>query len=71
MAMIDSALKGRSFTRVADFSRDELLSVLDLAEDLKRRREARVDHHLLPGRPLGMVFQKPSTRTRVSLEVGM
>src|ERR671939_1110227 len=71
MATLDSALKGRSFTRVADFSRDELLAVLDLADDLKRLREAREEHHLLPGRTLGMIFQKPSTRTRVSFEVGM
>src|SRR5918912_1002885 len=71
MATLDSALKGRSFTRVADFSRDELLAVLDLADDLKRLGDAREDHHLLPGRTLGMIFQKPSTRTRVSFEVGM
>jgi ornithine carbamoyltransferase len=64
-------LKGRSFTRVADWSRDELLEVLDLADDLKRLQQAREEHHLLPGRTLGMIFQKPSTRTRVSFEVGI
>jgi ornithine carbamoyltransferase len=64
-------LKGRCFTKVADWSRDELLAVLDLADDLKRRRQAREEHHLLPGRTLGMIFQKPSTRTRVSFEVGI
>jgi ornithine carbamoyltransferase len=71
VATLDSALKGRSFTKVADWSRDELLAVLDLADDLKRRRQAREEGHLLPGRTLGMIFQKPSTRTRVSFEVGM
>jgi ornithine carbamoyltransferase len=65
------SLKGRSFTRVADWSRDELLSVLDLADDLKQRQHRREEHHLLPGRTLAMIFQKPSTRTRVSFEVGM
>jgi len=70
IAVADS-LKGRSFTRVADWSREELLQVLDLADDLKRRRQAREEHHLLPGRTLGMIFQKPSTRTRVSFEVGI
>jgi ornithine carbamoyltransferase len=70
IAVADS-LKGRSFTRVADWSRDELLEVLDLAEELKRRQHAREEHHLLPGRTLGMIFQKPSTRTRVSFEVGI
>jgi ornithine carbamoyltransferase len=70
VAIVDS-LKGRSFTRVADWSRDELLEVLDLADELKRLQQAREQHHLLPGRTLGMIFQKPSTRTRVSFEVGI
>jgi ornithine carbamoyltransferase len=71
MIAVADSLKGRSFTRVADWSRDELLEVLDLADELKRRQQAREEHHLLPGRTLGMIFQKPSTRTRVSFEVGM
>jgi ornithine carbamoyltransferase len=71
MSAIAESLKGRSFTRVADWSRDELLSVLDLADDLKQRQARREQHHLLPGRTLAMIFQKPSTRTRVSFEVGM
>jgi ornithine carbamoyltransferase len=71
MAMVSDSLKGRSFTRVADWSRDELLEVLDLADELKRLQAAREEHHLLPGRTLGMIFQKPSTRTRVSFEVGI
>jgi len=71
MVVVADSLKGRSFTRVADWSRDELLEVLDLADDLKRRQQAREEHHLLPGRTLGMIFQKPSTRTRVSFEVGI
>jgi ornithine carbamoyltransferase len=64
-------VKGRSFTRVADWSRGELLQVLDLADELKRKQHAREEHRLLPGRTLGMIFQKPSTRTRVSFEVGI
>jgi ornithine carbamoyltransferase len=71
MIAIADSLKGRSFTRVADWSRDELLEVLDLADELKRQQQARKEHHLLPGRILGMIFQKPSTRTRVSFEVGI
>jgi ornithine carbamoyltransferase len=71
MAAIAENLKGRSFTRVADWSRDELESVLDFADDLKQRQQRREEHHLLPGRTLAMIFQKPSTRTRVSFEVGM
>ena len=71
MVAVADSLKGRSFTRVADWSRDELLEVLDLADELKRHQQAREEHHLLPGRTLGMIFQKPSTRTRVSFEVGI
>jgi ornithine carbamoyltransferase len=64
-------LKGRDFTKVADWSGEELLRVLDLAAELKAARAAREEHRLLPGRTLGMIFQKPSTRTRVSFEVGI
>jgi len=71
MVAVGDSLKGRSFTRVADWSRADLLRVLDLADELKRLQRSREPHHLLPGRTLGMIFQKPSTRTRVSFEVGM
>ncbi|MFL5979379.1 MAG: ornithine carbamoyltransferase [Gaiellaceae bacterium] len=71
MTAVAESLKGRDFTRVADWSGAELLSVLDLADDLKERQRRREVHHLLPGRTLGMIFQKPSTRTRVSFEVGI
>ena len=71
MTAVANSLKGRSFTRVSDWSRDELLRVLDLADELKRLQAGRQPHHLLPGRTLGMIFQKPSTRTRVSFEVGI
>src|SRR5437879_6861005 len=71
MVAVADRLKGRSFTRVADWSREDLLEVLDLADELKRLQQSREEHHLLPGRTLGMIFQKPSTRTRVSFEVGI
>src|SRR3954471_18339745 len=71
MVAVADRLKGRSFTRVADWSREELLEVLDLADELKRLQRTGEEHHLLPGRTLGMIFQKPSTRTRVSFEVGI
>jgi ornithine carbamoyltransferase len=60
-------LKGRSFTKVADWDRAELERLLDLADALK----AEPLQPLLPGRTLGMIFHKPSTRTRVSFEVGI
>ena len=71
MAAIETDLKGRHFTRVADWSPAELTRVLDLADELKEQQRRREEHHLLPGRALGMIFQKPSTRTRVSFEVGI
>jgi ornithine carbamoyltransferase len=64
-------LKGRDFLRVNDWKPEELVSVLDIADRLKARQEQRIEHHHLPGRTLGMIFQKPSTRTRVSFEVGI
>jgi ornithine carbamoyltransferase len=68
---VSESLKGRHFTRVADWSGDELETVLDLADELKELQRRREEHQLLPGRSLGMIFQKPSTRTRVSFEVGI
>ena len=69
--MISAQLKGRDFLRVNDWDADELIQVLDLADRLKARQRERVAHTHLEGRSLGMIFQKPSTRTRVSFEVGM
>ena len=69
--MIPAHLKGRDFLRVKDWEPDELLLVLEHAERLKARQRERVPHRLLEGRSVGMIFQKPSTRTRVSFEVGI
>jgi ornithine carbamoyltransferase len=68
---VSEGLRGRSFTRVSDWSADEWLMALDVADELKAARAAGEDTNLLPGRTLGMIFQKPSTRTRVSFEVGI
>jgi ornithine carbamoyltransferase len=69
--VVPAHLKGRDFLRVNDWAPDELLAVLELADRLKARRRERIEHRLLEGRTLGMIFQKPSTRTRVSFEVGI
>jgi ornithine carbamoyltransferase len=69
--VIAVALKGRDFLRVNDWAPDELLFVLELADRLKARQREHIDHRHLEGRTLGMIFQKPSTRTRVSFEAGM
>jgi ornithine carbamoyltransferase len=68
---VGEGLKGRDFLRIADWSAEELRTVLDLADTLKEAQQVREPHELLPGRTLGMIFQKASTRTRVSFEVGM
>ena len=65
------SLKGRDFLRVADWSGDELLAVLDLADRLKDERKRYVDEALLPGRSVGLLFEKPSLRTRVSFELAV
>jgi ornithine carbamoyltransferase len=68
---IPQTLKGRSFTRVADWSREELTTALDLADELKIERSRRRELRILPGRTVGLIFRKPSTRTRISSEVGI
>jgi len=71
MAGIPDDLKGRSYTRVSDWSRAELELALDLADELKQERIRRKELRVLPGRTIGMIFHKPSTRTRVGFEVGI
>ena len=56
---------------MAAWSPEDIKTVLDLACELKELQRNREEHRLLPGRTLGMIFQKPSTRTRVSFEVGI
>jgi ornithine carbamoyltransferase len=69
--VVSVELKGRDFLRVNDWTPAELVTVLDLADRLKARTRQRVETRHLDGRTLGMIFTKPSTRTRVSFEVGI
>ena len=71
MAGIPETLKGRSFTRVSDWAPEELVLALDLADELKVERARRRELRILPGRTVGLIFRKPSTRTRISSEVGI
>ncbi len=57
--------------KLEDLSKLEILELLNLADQLKYQRKHNIEHHLLKGKTLGMIFQKSSTRTRVSFEVGM
>lgn len=61
----------RHFLRLTDFTRGEILAILALARDLKSRQARGEPHRLLEGKTLAMLFEKSSTRTRVSFEVGM
>lgn len=56
---------------IHDLSTTEVHNILDLAATLKKQLKNGEQHHLLKGKTLGMIFQKSSTRTRVSFEVGM
>jgi ornithine carbamoyltransferase len=61
----------KHFLSIADVTSDELWNLLQLATDLKAEWKAGGNDPILKGKVLGMLFQKPSLRTRVSFEVGM
>jgi len=65
------SLKGRHLVCLHDFTAEEILQILDRADDLKRRYREGKQEKLLNGKTLAMIFQKPSLRTRVSFEAGM
>jgi ornithine carbamoyltransferase len=71
LAPTPAGLAGRDLLSVDQLDRDQLIELLDLADHLKMLQEDGVPHRLLPGRTLAMIFQKASTRTRVSFEVGI
>ena len=52
--------------KLLDLSKEEITELLDLADRLKAETKAGVEHHILKGKTLGMIFEKSSTRTRVS-----
>ncbi|WLD94591.1 ornithine carbamoyltransferase [Alkalihalobacillus sp. AL-G] len=64
-------LKGKDFLTLAEFQSNEIMYLLDQALKLKKERKRGVVHQELSGQVLGMIFEKSSTRTRVSFEVGM
>ncbi len=57
--------------KLKDLDKTEILDLLNLADQLKYETKHGIEHHLLKGKTLGMIFQKSSTRTRVSFETGM
>ena len=64
-------LKGRDFLTLKDFTGQEIIDMVQLGIDLKAKLKAGIPTPILAGKSLGMIFQKSSTRTRVSFEVGM
>ena len=57
--------------KLADLDKGDILDILILADQLKYENQHGIEHHHLKGKTLGMIFQKSSTRTRVSFETGM
>ena len=61
----------KDFLKLSDLNKDEVLCLLKEAEELKQLKASGVAHRPLEGKTLGMIFNKNSTRTRISFEVGM
>ena len=57
--------------KLSDLNKEEITDILNLADQLKYEKKNGIQHHLLQGKTLGMIFEKSSTRTRVSFEAGM
>ena len=62
-------MKGKDLLSIHDLSAQEVERILALAKDLKAKQKTGIEHHMIKGKTLGMIFQKSSTRTRVSFEV--
>ena len=65
------SLKCKDLLSIHDLSTSEVYEILELSRELKHKQKQGIEHHILKGKTLGMIFQKSSTRTRVSFEVGM
>lgn len=61
----------KDLLKMADLNKEEILDILNLADQLKYEIRHGIKHHHLEGKTLGMIFEKSSTRTRVSFEAGM
>ena len=57
--------------KLEDWSSEQIIKTLNLADQLKYEQKHGIEHKLLAGKTLGMIFEKSSTRTRVSFEVDM
>lgn len=64
-------LKGRDYLTLKDFSTEEIIYLVKLSLEIKEKEKQGIRENILGGKTLAMIFQKPSTRTRVSFEIGM
>ena len=64
-------MKGKSLVSINDLSHEEIYQIFELSASLKLKQLTGEPHKLLDGKTLGMIFSKPSTRTRISFEVGI
>ncbi|MBE6738149.1 MAG: ornithine carbamoyltransferase [Ruminococcaceae bacterium] len=62
-------LKGKSFLKLLDFSKEEISALIDLAELLKTQKKAGIPHRICEGKQIALIFEKTSTRTRCAFEV--
>ena len=62
-------LKGRNFLKIMDYTPEEILYLIDLAADLKKKKKEGILHDSLIGKNIALIFEKTSTRTRCSFEV--
>src|SRR5690625_5744013 len=63
--------QSKDFLTLNDFSQGEIMELIELALNLKAQQKRGVPHPILAGKTLAMIFEKPSTRTRVSFETGI
>ncbi|MBS4199100.1 ornithine carbamoyltransferase [Bacillus sp. FJAT-49732] len=66
-----NSLKGKHLLSLLELSTDEITQLIDVAIGLKKMQKQGEPHHYLKGKTMAMIFEKSSTRTRVSFEVGM
>src|SRR5690625_2345860 len=66
-----SKLQGRDFLQISDFTKEELMNLIEFSIKIKNMQKLGKPHRYLEGKTLAMIFEKSSTRTRVSFETGM
>ena len=65
------SVRNKHMLTLMDYSSEEIFEILKCAEELKRKQYAHIEHKYLAGKTLAMIFEKSSTRTRISFEQGI